>query len=274
MAEQDSTATRFGQWTVLGPDPDSEGRCRLIVRCGCGKVASRDKYSLMYGGTKSCLGCSANSKPKVAPEASVYSAIIGKRFGRLVVTGVRRGTHGRFVIVCACDCGTESVTRSARLWNGTARSCGCLRRELNTTHGQTPKGNISKTYSIWNAMIGRCTRPNDAGHANYGGRGITLDPKWSTFEGFYADMGEKPPGLSLDRIDSDGNYNKGNCRWADRATQNSNKRNNHYLTLGDTTMTITAWARKLGTNNGTLLARIKRGWPIESVLTPLRAMRY
>jgi hypothetical protein len=111
---------------------------------------------------------------------------------------------------CLCDCGTQKVIGSNALRTGYTQSCGCLKREAtaarNTTHGlsNTP------TYQSWCNMVRRCTHVNDPRYPDWGGR---------------ADMGEKPPGLTLDRLDNDGSYEPGNCRWATRKQQQANRRN-------------------------------------------------
>ena len=96
--------------------------------------------------------------------------------------------------------------------------------EERTRHGHDPHGKPSKTYQCWRKMRTRCENPNATRYADYGGRGITVCERWHDFAGFLADMGEQPPGLTLDRKDNDGNYEPGNCRWATRAEQNRNQR--------------------------------------------------
>ncbi|MET7347444.1 hypothetical protein [Streptomyces mirabilis] len=144
-------------------------------------------------------------KLKIAP---------GDRYERLVVTEVIP-RH----VKCLCDCGTEHTVHRSD-WGKKVKSCGCLRRESVTTHGMSD----SPTYSTWESMIQRCTNPRCKDYADYGGRGITVCQRWRTFENFLADMGVKPEGRSIDRIDNDGSYEPGNCRWATLSEQNSNQR--------------------------------------------------
>lgn len=144
----------------------------------------------------------------------------GERHGRLVVAEDR--TAGGAPVECVCDCGARtSVPLNA--W-GRTESCGCLvvdrTREANTTHGLSK----SRTYSTWISMWRRCTRPNVKAWPEYGGRGITVCDAWHDFATFLADMGLRPEGTSLDRIDVNGNYEPGNCRWATASQQNSNQR--------------------------------------------------
>lgn len=155
--------------------------------------------------------------------------ISGQRFGRLVAI-TQSGWHplpsGKRMPVwhCSCDCGSKLNVKKAYLTSGDTTSCGCLRREkaaaLKKSHG---KANSGSTYDIWVLMRQRCNNPKAKGFRYYGGRGITVCQRWDSFEAFLNDMGERPPGLTLDRIEADGNYEPGNCRWATWETQNRNK---------------------------------------------------
>lgn len=151
----------------------------------------------------------------------------GVRYGRLVA--VRHTKYdGRIRWLCRCDCGNETWVASDRLGIKT-NSCGCLQRERasasNSTHGYTRPGDISPTYLSWQAAKGRCYNPNNDRFEHYGGRGITMCKEWlENFEQFLADMGHPPPGLTLDRIDVNGNYEKTNCRWATRKEQSDTRR--------------------------------------------------
>jgi hypothetical protein len=119
-------------------------------------------------------------------------------------------------------------------------------------------------------MIERCYNPHHIAYANYGGRGIGVCRKWRySFENFIEDMGERPPGMTLDRIDNDHDYGPGNCRWATRAQQALNTRQNRFLSLNGKTQTVREWANELGMRYQTLHIRLWRGWPLDRALKPL-----
>lgn len=158
--------------------------------------------------------------------------IVGKKFGRLlVIEQAARGKNGDIIWRCRCDCGAELNDRKWNLERN--QSCGCARRErasqLMLRHGHAritenrPSG-LSRTYQSWMAMKARCFRTSHHNYRYYGARGITVCERWLTFDNFLADMGERPGTTSIDRINCDGNYEPGNCRWADAITQRNNRR--------------------------------------------------
>ena len=158
--------------------------------------------------------------------------IAGQRFGRLVALKYSHSGIGGRRWECACDCGGFTVVSVNALRRSNTTSCGCrkveVRAALNVTekrtHGHCPKSGSSREYRSWRAMKGRCLNPNDPAYKRYGGRGISIDPLWLSFETFLADMGARPEGTTLDRIDNDKGYSPDNCRWATNAQQNRNRR--------------------------------------------------
>lgn len=136
-----------------------------------------------------------------------------------------------------------------------------------TTHGHSSGGRRTATYQSWSAMRDRCTLRTHPQWHRYGGRGITVAARWSAFEAFLADMGIRPTGTSLERIDNVRGYEPGNCRWATRTEQANNRDQNHLVTAHGETMTITQWARKTGVGKTTIRQRLAAGWPPASAVS-------
>lgn len=190
----------------------------------------------------------------------------GERFGRLVaVSLVERDKDRNHKWLFRCDCGAEKVIRVNLVKQGRTSSCGCLFQEMmverNTKHGLS-RGN-PKEYRSWKDMRARCKNPNDSDFANYGGRGIKVCPEWEDFAAFLSDMGSRPDGFTLDRIDVNGDYSADNCRWASAPTQARNKRNNNNIKIGGITKTLTEWCREYGIERSKVRYRLAHGWSVE-----------
>ena len=163
--------------------------------------------------------------------------LTGKRFGRLtVLEEVGKNNQGGVTWLCQCDCkseGSKIVVCGGDLSRGNTKSCGCYKREKvkrdNIKHGQASRKNSTPEYRAWAHMMERCYNPKEAGYHNYGGRGIKVCERWHDFENFYEDMGKKPEGLTLERINTNGNYEPENCKWATWEEQRQNQRARGYF---------------------------------------------
>ena len=191
----------------------------------------------------------------------------GRRFGRLLVISEFKEGKYRWC-VCQCDCGKKPTVRKNSLPYGTTQSCGCLSVDTSRTHGKS----ASLAYASWKAMKERCYRTYHPAYRHYGGRGITVCDKWKdSFEAFFADMGERPVGKTLDRIDNNGIYEPGNCRWATGIQQHNNKSSNHNMSHSGIISSMSEWSRIIGMRAGTLSERLRRGMSVKKALTkPLR----
>jgi hypothetical protein len=195
----------------------------------------------------------------------------GQRFGRLtVITEAGHDQRRRTRWLCACSCGTETTVAGGDLRSGHTGSCGCLMREISAANGRASAIHGmygTPTYLSWQSMRARCLNPKAISYPRYGGRGITVDPRWAGFEQFYADMGVRPDGTSLDRLDSNGPYSPSNCRWATAREQARNRRTNRLLTYRGVTLAACEWAERAGINRNTLYARLRKGWSVERALS-------
>lgn len=186
--------------------------------------------------------------------------MLGNKYGRLTVTAIaeRQGYW-----VCLCECGNTTETRGSRLRKGVSRSCGCIRR----THGHSGKNKLSPTYQSWKAMKARCDNSQVKSH---GARGIKYDPRWAEFKNFLEDMGERPAGTSLDRINVFGGYFKSNCRWATDVVQANNKQNSETLYYDfegyGQEGTPAEWARTLR------LITKDQGWTVKQLKSVLKTV--
>lgn len=200
--------------------------------------------------------------------------LIGQRFGRLeVIAPSNKRTAGRSMIwICKCDCGTIKEIAALSLRRGLVVSCGCYCKEVNikknTIHGHEKGNKKSPTYVSWEKMMSRCYKESDPAYYRYGGKGISVVEKWHHFEGFLEDMGERPSKeYTIDRIDSKGNYEPGNCRWATYKEQGNNTSRNVKFVYNGEYRTIAELADIAGIKYDTMYCRLmKYKWSIDNAM--------
>jgi len=186
-------------------------------------------------------------------------------------------TQAHTYYTCKCECGYTKDVAGYHLKNGTSSSCiTCSSIDRNLRHGNCRTKNRSGAYTSWLSMKQRCTNPNDPSYRFHGARGITIDSRWNKFENFLEDMGDRPKGLSIDRINTYGNYEPGNCRWADQVTQTNNTRANVHWEYEGTSRTIAQWATYLGIGYQTLRRRVQiHNWTIKlAIETPVKQYKF
>lgn len=194
---------------------------------------------------------------------------VGDRYGKLVVIKIKNyydhlnPKQLNRLCKCRCDCGNTVERDGGYLRSGKATNCGCESRAA--------KHRLSKTlaYRSWRNMHQRIYDPTNKRYNIYGGRGIKICDRWHEFEAFFKDMGERPEGLSLDRIDTNGNYEPENCRYTDAKVQAVNRRPTRFLTHQGETLCIEDWGTKLGIDGRVIGRRLKRGDSIERALRPV-----
>jgi DNA-binding MarR family transcriptional regulator len=189
---------------------------------------------------------------------------VGARFGRLEVIDRCELVGSCRLWLVRCDCGVEKKVWQQQLSNNrkSTKSCGCLAKGMASTrarkHGACSGKKASPEYTSWQSMFTRCRNPNGAGFATHGARGITICERWLQFPNFLKDMGFKPSEKhSLDRIDNNGNYEPGNCRWATKAEQSKNTRNTRLVMVKGVRMCLSDAAKELGMSRSTLRKRLK-----------------
>ena len=161
------------------------------------------------------------------------------------------------------ECGADFSILQSRIDKGHGLFCSmsCSNKAKPRRHGHTRVGFSSRTYTSWQSMRQRCENPKATKYPAYGAKGITVCDHWSVFDNFLADMGERPDGHTLDRIDGKGNYEPSNCRWATPSEQQSNISTGNFVSYKGEIMRITDLSRLLGIQVNTLSYRISRGWP-------------
>lgn len=198
----------------------------------------------------------------------------GDVYGRLTVIrevdAKYSGGHRQRCVECRCECGVVKEYRLYTLRNGNTKSCGCLAQENYGANLRTHGLSDRAEYRIWQGMLSRCNSSDSQAYRNYGGRGIAVCERWSSsFESFFGDMGPRPSDKhSIDRIDNDGNYEPGNCRWATQKEQARNTRRNYLIEHNGETRCVSDWAEYYGFSPGILYTRlVKLGWTFDKAVS-------
>ena len=210
-----------------------------------------------------------------------YKDMAGQTFGRLTANAHTGKTPtGQAIWLFDCACGGVKTAQASAVRRGKIASCGCLAIEQKQAAGRKQshpysRTNMPRVRKPWENMISRCYTPSNNLFHRYGARGITVCDEWrDSFQAFADDMGERPEGTTLDRINNDLGYGPENCRWIDMAAQGNNRGNNHWITINGESKTISQWARHVGTRPSLINTRIYKGWSEhDAVLIPLGGRR-
>lgn len=205
--------------------------------------------------------------------------ITGEKYGRWTV--LNRSPENKRKWVCKCSCGTVKTVHESNLRSGYSKSCGCLASETTTKRNMSHGGAHTRLYQVWSNMRRRCSDPKNNRYQNYGDRGIRVCEEWEHFENFrewayatgYDD--KAPYGVcTIERINTDGNYEPSNCTWKSIKEQCSNRTSNILITYNGKTLTATEWEKELHFSKDRVCMRIRRGWtPIEAVSIPIGGKR-
>lgn len=207
------------------------------------------------------------------PAKSSHNKInnVGKRFGRLLVIAsyesyVTRTGKKKSMWQCKCDCGNDVCVMGTNLMSGHTKSCGCLNKDIVSKTKSKHRLCNDPSYSIWKGILSRCTNPKSTGFKHYGGRGVAVCERLVKFENFYSDMGTKPDGMSVERIDNNKGYSPDNCVWATHQDQCRNRRSSNIIEFDGQKKCLTEWAGIIGVHRSTLIERLKK-LPVDIAFT-------
>lgn len=244
---------RFGKLVVLNEIEKAKNEKnrhnKWLCRCDCGNTTIVRSTELRNGKTKSC-GCLNYAR---------LVDLTGQRFGKLVVVQYagRKGMNTMWK--CQCDCGNITITTNSNLRTGSAKSCGCYKKVHSVTHGATRGGKRERLYKNYYGMINRCYNEHDKCFNSYGRKGIKVCDEWlndfSVFRDWALSNGYQDD-LTIDRINSNGNYEPLNCRWLTMKDNLLHKNKDSILEVNGELLTTGGWAKKIGVCSGTIRKRI------------------
>lgn len=253
----DLTGKRFGKLSVIKREGSTDGKRKFplwLCKCDCGNTCLRTASHLKSDYTNTCGAC-----PDEKEDLS------GRKYGRWTVIKRAENKHRKTAYLCRCDCGTERVVTADTLLNGRSLSCGCMQKETvienHTTHGMTH----TRIYNIYHNMKNRCCNQNDDRYHDYGGRGITICPEWLGEHGFenfakWSMENGYAENLTIDRINTNGNYEPSNCRWATNYVQMNNRRNCIMFSFFGVTKSLKEWCDCIKENYDKMYGRYHRGY--------------
>lgn len=193
--------------------------------------------------------------------------ISGMRFGRLVaVSFSHKDKHGACVWNVLCDCGEIKTVAASNLF-GKTKSCGCLKKQLDKTKLVTHGLSGTRTHRIWKGIIARCNIESATGFENYGGRGVRVCKQWLDYANFFNDMGPAPEGMSIDRIDVNGDYTIENCKWSSRIEQSRNRRTNRLIDVAGKKTVLSEAASLSEMRYDAIRFRLNRGWSSDEAVS-------
>ena len=259
----DLTGQRFGKWTVLKRvKNDKNGSSKFLCKCDCGALKEILSFTLRNGTSTNC-GCYLGERTNKE---------IGKKYNHwTVLEKAESNKYGQPKWLCQCDCGKLRKLYLPHIKSGKSKSCGCCRKEVlkkqNVKHGMSN----TKIYNIWSSMKRRCYTKTQTAYKHYGARGIKICDKWldkdNGFMNFYnwAIKNGYHEGLSIDRINVDGNYEPKNCRWVTQKVQSNNTRRNVYIVYNEEKHTLKEWSDLLNLNYKAVFNRYQKGFSLQEV---------
>lgn len=257
MKSEDLTGRRFGHLTVIKmAHLDKSNKRHWECVCDCGNITYPSTSNLKSGNSYRCKSCGNQSH---------YEDLTGQRFGRLIVQKIV--SHKPIRWECKCDCGNTTIVIADTLKRGETISCGCYRNECVRDRSIKHNESHTKLHQVWSGMKTRCNNPNFEFYKDYGGRGIKVCDEWQNDYIAFRDWALQngyAEGLSIDRIDVNGNYEPSNCRWVTDKVQANNKTTNRFIEYKGETHTLQQWSEILGVSVGRLFHRLdKMGWSVE-----------